>query len=352
MNRISCDVLNLSSEAAVIVRSGKVVYANAAASELLGTDCTGKSTSALFGPDIAGTQASSFVADFSTGGKSYIIRVSCLSGDQIYFICEAVKPSSVLNEPFFCAMRNSLMNAELTAALIRDRAEQLTDAPLLSQLSVMAKNYSQIIRLLNNASFVVNPEGGISPFNLKELNLSSIFEYIIYSIGRFGGLPRIEKNLGEDITLYSDQNQMTHLLLNLLSNCFIHAKGCTKISVVLKKVPDCILLSVSDDGEGMEARELHTVFERYRHEYSLCNMGRGAGLGLTVVRRIAEMHGGTVLLESRPGQGTTVRVSLRKTAAPVRHLHSAPADPVSTRDVLTGLSGCLSAECFSEDFMD
>ena len=78
----------------------------------------------------------------------------------------------------------------------------------------------------------------------------------------------------------------------------------------------------------------------------------GAGLGLTVVRSAACLHGGTLLLESRQGKGTTVRVSLS------RHISSSvlksPGEDLEPgiKTVLTGLADCLPDECYTERYMD
>ena len=81
-------------------------------------------------------------------------------------------------------------------------------------------------------------------------------------------------------------------------------------------------------------------------------LGHCLGLGLTAARLIAQLHGGTLLLESRQGRGTTLRVSLSREAR-AAPLHAPEAAPLcETEDLLAGLADCLPEDCFSERYLD
>ena len=78
----------------------------------------------------------------------------------------------------------------------------------------------------------------------------------------------------------------------------------------------------------------------------------GAGLGLTVARSAAHLHGGTLLLESRQDKGTTVRVSLSRHLS-CSALKSPGADQeAEVKTVLCGLADCLPDSCYTERYMD
>ena len=90
MNQMPSEILSLTNEAAVLIRRGKADFANAAARSILGNDCVGKTTRALFGADVAGAQAASFVASVSLAGRSYIVRMTKMADEQIvFFSCAA-----------------------------------------------------------------------------------------------------------------------------------------------------------------------------------------------------------------------------------------------------------------------
>jgi signal transduction histidine kinase len=101
-------------------------------------------------------------------------------------------------------------------------------------------------------------------------------------------------------------------LVNLLDNASKFSPGATIITVQLHAAgPDCWELSVSDQGPGIAAEEHARIFERfYRVGTELRRETQGAGIGLSIVRHIAQAHGGSVRVESRAGEGAKFTLAL------------------------------------------
>jgi signal transduction histidine kinase len=75
--------------------------------------------------------------------------------------------------------------------------------------------------------------------------------------------------------------------------------------------PDWLVISVADTGIGIEASAIDTLFEPFRQaSRDISRNYGGSGLGLSICRRLAELHGGTIRLESQPGSGTTATLRL------------------------------------------
>lgn len=121
------------------------------------------------------------------------------------------------------------------------------------------------------------------------------------------------------LTLPCDRRQLVGAVANLLDNAVRHSHRGGAVELEVVTTPTTLDLVVRDHGPGLALAEQARVFERF---YRLGREGSGAGLGLTIVRRVAEAHGGDVLVESRPGHGAafTLRLPVRVGAAP------APAD--------------------------
>lgn len=111
---------------------------------------------------------------------------------------------------------------------------------------------------------------------------------------------------GQDCQLQADAPSLATLLQNLLGNAlqYTPAGGCVR--VLLQAQADALLLRVQDSGPGVSVALREKLFERFFRQ----GMGQGAGLGLSIVRRVVELHGGDIELLDSPQGGLEVRVRL------------------------------------------
>lgn len=117
-----------------------------------------------------------------------------------------------------------------------------------------------------------------------------------------------------DINLSGNRMLLTRMITNLISNGYRYGNNNGKIEVTLRKSSNEILLTVKDNGIGIPESELERIFERfYRADHSRST--EGTGLGLAMVKEIAEYHGGSINVESEIGIGSTFNISF-----PVGHI--------------------------------
>jgi two-component system OmpR family sensor kinase len=109
-----------------------------------------------------------------------------------------------------------------------------------------------------------------------------------------------------------DEDRLLQVLRNLLSNALRHTPAGTPVSVAVRSLPDDqVELTVTDHGPGMDPDTASRIFERfYRGDDSRSPSGGGAGLGLSIVKSIAEAHGGTVRVRTAAGEGSGFTVTL------------------------------------------
>ncbi|MFC2040520.1 sensor histidine kinase [Chloroflexota bacterium] len=117
-----------------------------------------------------------------------------------------------------------------------------------------------------------------------------------------------------------DAARIEQVLANLLTNAIRHAPEGSEISVVAMKdtLPTAtgtkeprVVISVADRGEGIAPEDQEPIFDRfYRVEHSRARSEGGTGLGLAIVRQMVEAHGGSIWVESSPGNGSTFSFSL------------------------------------------
>ncbi len=109
------------------------------------------------------------------------------------------------------------------------------------------------------------------------------------------------------LSLIADERRIKQVLLNLISNAINYSPNGGNVIVSARKESDTILLSVRDTGIGIPSSDIARIFTPFEKIKSGKTQRRsGAGLGLSLVKSIVELHGGSVAIESREGEGTTV----------------------------------------------
>jgi signal transduction histidine kinase len=117
----------------------------------------------------------------------------------------------------------------------------------------------------------------------------------------------------EPLVLAVDRSRVRQLALNLIENAVKYTPQGGQVSVELGASDGRILLTVADTGIGIAPGDLPHVFDRFwRADSARTRTGArpGTGLGLAICKWIAEAHGGTIEVQSRPGRGTTFTVVL------------------------------------------
>ena len=125
---------------------------------------------------------------------------------------------------------------------------------------------------------------------------------------RAAGVP-IENAVPKGTAVRADSQRVRQLLVNLLSNAIKHSTADTPVEIRIDRRIDGIALEVVDQGVGIAEDQLQTILEPFgRAETATVADGRGVGLGLPLCRRLIELHGGRLEIDSTPGVGTVVSV--------------------------------------------
>ena len=108
-----------------------------------------------------------------------------------------------------------------------------------------------------------------------------------------------------------DETRLRQIVTNLIENALIHTPKDGRVTVDISGSSNGMVMSVSDTGAGISIDDLPRIFDQfYRADPSRNRVTGGAGLGLTIVKRLVEAHGGTASVASSPGDGTTFTVAL------------------------------------------
>jgi signal transduction histidine kinase len=124
----------------------------------------------------------------------------------------------------------------------------------------------------------------------------------------------VQTELGDDApTILGDADQITQVLINLTGNAIDAMDGRGTLTIATALVDGDLELTVGDTGFGMDAEQASRIFEPF---YTTKAEGKGTGLGLSVTLGILKNHGGSIAVESKPSEGTTMRVRLPRSFVP------------------------------------
>lgn len=131
-------------------------------------------------------------------------------------------------------------------------------------------------------------------------------------------IPASQKQIGVDVDLPDDlplvsvdASKMDQVINNLLSNAIKFSHSGSRVTLRARVVDSMVQLSVIDQGQGIPADELGKLFQPFQKSSVRATAGeKSTGLGLTIVRRIVEGHGGTIEVQSEVGKGTTFQVTV------------------------------------------
>lgn len=186
-----------------------------------------------------------------------------------------------------------------------------------------ARSQAQIIEDLLDMSSIIS---GKVRLEMGRVELASVLEASVSAV-----IPAAE-NKGIDLELTidaasgavrGDQNRLQQVFWNLLTNAVKFTPKAGHVLVALDRVNSHVRVSVTDTGEGIDAAFLPNVFERFRQaDASAARRHGGLGLGLSIVKQLVELHGGSVTAASKgSGKGSTFTVELpaARDVAPARH---------------------------------
>nr|WP_241680293.1 HAMP domain-containing sensor histidine kinase [Metabacillus mangrovi] len=113
----------------------------------------------------------------------------------------------------------------------------------------------------------------------------------------------------DQIQFRGDEELLQQVWLNLFVNAIKFTPEAGVIRLTLEETDDRIIFSIADNGIGIHERDLPRIFERF-YKADKSRSGIGTGLGLPIVKKIVEIHEGTITVESKPGEGSTFTVEL------------------------------------------
>ena len=173
-------------------------------------------------------------------------------------------------------------------------------------------------RLINELTYYSGIDSNRIPYNFHRINLAEFFQDCVEDVGLDLESKNIELNYSNLVDpstrIIADPEQLKKVIDNIVGNSIKYMdkpKGVINIRI-LDEV-DSVRVEIEDNGKGISARDLGKIFERfYRTDASRNSSTGGSGIGLSIVKKIIEDHGGYIWATSKEGEGTCLHFVIRK----------------------------------------
>ena len=173
-------------------------------------------------------------------------------------------------------------------------------------------------RLINELSLYSGIDSNRIPYNFHRLNVADYFQDCLEEVGLDLESEDIELSysnlVSPEVMVIADPEQLKRVINNIISNSVKYQdKKPGSIDIRILDEIDSIRIEIEDNGRGIAQRDLPKIFERfYRTDASRNSTKGGSGIGLSIVKKIVEDHGGYIWATSREGEGTCMHIVLRK----------------------------------------
>lgn len=201
------------------------------------------------------------------------------------------------------------IRADMELSLAARRSPEEQRLAIVSQLEEIDK----LTRLLAQLLTLARAEAGELSVSRRAMDLGALARAVVDTLEPVAQAKDISLTCEctEDVEITGDHGWMERLLLNLVDNAIKFTKPGGAITVFVTRAGSTATLAVQDSGIGIAADALPHVFDRfYRADASRSSATDGAGLGLSLVKWIADRHGATIDVASRPGNGSTFTLKL------------------------------------------
>lgn len=181
-------------------------------------------------------------------------------------------------------------------------------------IDIIDQNSKRLLRLVDNLIDSTRMKCGYYEYKPKNYDIVSFVENISMSVADFAKQNNIDLIFDTDVEekiMAFDLEKLERIMLNLLSNSIKYNKAQGQIEVLLNDCNDTFVIRVKDTGVGIPSDKLMYIFERFRQVENRFNKStEGSGIGLSLVKDLIEIQGGTIEVKSELGVGSEFIIKL------------------------------------------
>lgn len=203
-------------------------------------------------------------------------------------------------------LRAPLSSIQLFLALMEEESADRLPPDLLKSLAIAKRSTSRLLNLVNDILDFARVESGNFTVRLGPASIREIVDQSVQAISDFAQKHKIAIDQEcADVQIEADEERLIQVLINLIANAIKFSPDGEKIFVSATTDQSNLTISVKDNGRGIPQEHQLAIFQKYKQvEDSDSKRGKGTGLGLPICKAIIEQHGGTIGVDSSPGQGS------------------------------------------------
>jgi len=204
----------------------------------------------------------------------------------------------------------------LRSGIERSLTHPTTSPDVMETLEETLLEVNRMAELVDSLLTLARADEGRAPLHLDDLDLREVLAELAETASILGEQASVEVTVEvpqEPLRMHADRSRLRQLLQNLLSNAIKYTSAGGEVWIGSALEDEKVVFTVRDSGMGIAPGDLENIFDRFwRADPARSRTGSrpGAGLGLAICRWIAEAHGGSVEVQSKPGRGTTFTVVL------------------------------------------
>lgn len=278
-----------------------------------------------------------FVPEFGPGGE--VVSVLGLTRDRTVerLAEEALRDADRRKNEFLATLAHELRNP---LAPVRNGLQALRLAPDGSAVAartreMMERQLEHMVRLIDDLLDVSRISSGKLELRRERVSLHAVVERAVEASRPLiaQGAHELRLRLPEGVLIDADPIRLAQVLSNLLNNSAKYTQKGGRIELSAEQHGTHLIIRVADNGTGIPADMLPKVFELFTQvERTIDRAQGGLGIGLSLARRLVEMHGGTIEAESPgPGLGSTFTLRLACAVAAPNLADPSPAGPLEER---------------------
>ena len=264
------------------------------------------------------------------------------------------KKANLAKSDFLSSMSHELrtpLSAILGFAQLMDSGSPLPTPSQKRSIDQILKAGWYLLELINEILDLALIESGKLPLSLEPISLAEVVrecQTMIEPQARKRGISVTFPQFGIPYFVKADRTRVKQVLINLLSNAIKYNKVDGSVVVdYIASTPGCIRICVTDAGEGLSPEKVAQLFQPFNRLGQEANVEEGTGIGLVVCKRLIELMGGVIGVESTVGKGSVFWIELNLTAEPQPAVGAAQPTAAAQAQVQAG--GQLRTLLYVED---